>query len=73
MTRFAALLLPILLIGCSTINAAHCPPVKEWTPEQNAQLGAELEAMPEGSITIDVIADYIRMRDQARLCKGSGG
>lgn len=69
MTKFAAALLPILLAGCSTIDAGACPPLKQWTPEQQEQLYSELEAMPGDAITIDVVADYMTLREQVRACQ----
>jgi hypothetical protein len=69
MTKFAALLLPILLLGCTTIDAGPCPPLKDYTPEQNERLAQELETLPGDAITIDVIADYMTLRDQVRACQ----
>lgn len=69
MTKSAWLLLPILLAGCSTIDASPCPPLKTYTPEQNEQLAQELDTLPGDAITIDVIADYMLLRDQVRACQ----
>lgn len=55
--------------GCSTISAGACPPLKQWTPEQQEQLYGELDALPDGAITIDVVADYMTLRGQVRACQ----
>lgn len=55
--------------GCTTVRAGACPPLKEWTPEQQERLYRELETLPDGSVTIDVIADYMTLRDQVRACQ----
>jgi hypothetical protein len=59
----------VALAGCSTIDAGACPPLKEYTPEQNERLAQELETLPGDAITLDVIADYMLLRDQVRACQ----
>jgi hypothetical protein len=56
-------------VGCETIRAGACPPLKQWTPEQQERLYAELDALPGGAITIDVVADYMTLREQVRACQ----
>lgn len=59
-----------MLAGCAnTRPPSVCPPVKTYTKEQNEQLARELEALPPGAFTVDVIADYILLRDQVRACQ----
>ncbi len=57
------------IAGCSAVNPGPCPPLKAYTAEENNRLADELDALPEGSITIDVIADYMVLRDQVRACQ----
>ncbi len=66
----AAICLVLFVIaGCAPIDAGACPPLKQWTPEQQEQLYNELDAMPGDAITIDVVADYMTLREQVRACQ----
>lgn len=58
-----------LLAGCAPIDAGACPPLKQWTKEQQEQLYNELDQLPSNYITIDVVADYMTLRDQVRACQ----
>lgn len=59
-----------LLCGCATdVNPGPCPPLKGYTPEQNQKLADEIDALPGDAITIDIIADYMTLRDQVRACQ----
>lgn len=64
-------LLPALLAiaACSTTPHAICPPLRTYSPEFNARLATELEALPPESATIEAIGDYISLRDQIKACK----
>jgi hypothetical protein len=58
------------LNGCATGGTPSiCPPLKEYTKVENQRLLAELEQLPPGAYTIDVIADYMLLRDQVRACQ----
>ena len=57
------------IAGCSTVNPGPCPPLKTYTAEENARLADELDKLPPGAFTIDVIADYMVLRDQVRACQ----
>jgi hypothetical protein len=62
--------LAVLLSGCTTGGTPSiCPPLKEYTVEENQRLLTELEVLPPGAYTIDVIADYMLLRDQVRACQ----
>jgi len=65
----AVILFGVWIAGCETIRAGACPPLKQWTPEQQERLYAELDALPGGAITIDVVADYMTLREQVRACQ----
>ena len=58
------------ITGCAAPNPpSACPPLREYTAEENARLLHELEQLPPGAFTIDVIADYMLLRDQVRACQ----
>ena len=62
-----------LLTGCATVAseprvASACPPVVEYSREFQARAADELDLLPEGSATAEMLADYSVMRDQARAC-----
>lgn len=53
----------LLLTGCS--QPAPCPPpiaVKQWTKAEQDQILAEERKLPDGSILIPVLEDYVRLR-----------
>ena len=59
--------------GCATVAsdpdvATVCPPVVEYSREFQARAADELDLLPEGSATAEMLADYSVMRDQARAC-----
>lgn len=68
-------LLPLIavlsLTACATVNSSAVPPVKEYSPAVQAQAADELEALPEGSVLPDLIADYAVLRAQIRALKGA--
>ncbi|SDD88637.1 hypothetical protein SAMN04488239_111120 [Ruegeria marina] len=45
-----------------------CPPVVEYSREQQARAAEDLAALPEASVVAEMLADYAVMRDQVRLC-----
>jgi hypothetical protein len=57
------------LSGCAGGTPSICPPLKEYSKAENQRLLAELEQLPPGAYTIDVIADYMLLRDQVRACQ----
>jgi len=59
------------LAACATVVSDAVPPVKEYSPEVQAQAADELEALPEGSVLPDLIADYAVLRAQIRALKGA--
>ncbi|WP_210268946.1 hypothetical protein [Brucella intermedia] len=63
----------ISLTACATVAsdpdvATVCPPVVEYSREFQARAADELDLLPEGSATAEMLADYSVMRDQARAC-----
>lgn len=58
----------LLLSGCETVRS-NCPQPKEYTVEQLDRAATELEAMPVGSMVVEMIEDYGLLRDQVRVCE----
>lgn len=58
-----------LLTGCGTAAVYSCPPIVAYSPEFNARLADELEAMPAGTAVERAILDYAALRDQLRACR----
>lgn len=60
-----------LLSGCATADF-ECPIPKEYSAEVQGQAADELEALPEGSLVAELVADYGVLRAQSRACRGGG-
>ncbi|PVZ48378.1 hypothetical protein DD557_06300 [Thalassobacter stenotrophicus] len=61
------------LTGCATAGfepsgVAACPPVVEYSREFQARAAEELALLPDGSALVEMISDYVIMRDQVRVC-----
>lgn len=59
----------LFVTGCTApppITA--CPPVVEYSREQQARAADELEALPSDAALREMMADYKRTRDQLRVC-----
>ena len=63
-----------LLAGCAAARSdgAPCPPVVAYSPEFLARAANELDVLPSGSATEQMLADYQVMRDQTRACRRVG-
>ena len=48
---------------------APCPPVVEYSTADQSRAAAEIEALPEGAVVIQMMSDYAVLRDQARACQ----
>lgn len=60
------------LTGCATGGSeaiAPCPPVVEYTAEDQARAADEVEALLEGAVIVRMLSDYAVLRDQARACR----
>ena len=71
----AKLRLPLALTGLLLLSACatatfECPIPKDYSPDVQAQAADELDALPEGSVIADFIADYGVLRAEARACAG---
>ncbi|GAB1364053.1 hypothetical protein MASR1M32_32890 [Rhodobacter sp.] len=69
----AALLIAMLwLSGCVMAGSnarAPCPPVVEYSSDEQARAADEVEALPEGAVIVRMLSDYAVLRDQARACR----
>lgn len=64
----------ILLTGCTTgsseqRSASVCPPVVAYTLEEQRRVADEVDALPEGSVIVGWLADYMVLRGQLRVCQ----
>ena len=61
-----------LLNACATGGfesaVGVCPPVVEYNAAEQEQAANEVEALPEGAILIDWLADYSVLRELVRIC-----
>jgi hypothetical protein len=73
--RFAVLVIVASwLTGCATVGfepggVAACHPVVEYSAEFQAQAAEELAVLPDVSVVVEMMADYVVMREQARACR----
>lgn len=68
----ALLIGTLLLSGCAMVGfeaAAPCPPVVEYSAEEQARAAAEVGELAEGAMVVRMLGDYAVMRDQARSCE----
>ena len=64
----------ISLTGCATGSSEQrsafvCPPVVAYTREEQRRVADEVDTLPEGSVIVDWLADYMVLRGQLRVCK----
>lgn len=59
----------LLLGGCATGSSDACPPIVEYGKEQLEEAAKAVEALPEGSPLVEMLADYAVLRAQVRACK----
>jgi len=63
----------ILLTGCAKgsseqRSASVCPPVVAYNREEQRRVADEVDALPEGGVIVDWLADYMVLRGQLRAC-----
>ena len=59
------------LTGCAMAGSdtrAPCPPVVDYTAEDQARAADEVDILPEGAVIVRMLGDYAVLRDQARTC-----
>ena len=60
------------LTGCAMVGSetrAPCPPVVEYTSDDQARAADEVGALPEAAVIVRMLSDYAVLRDQARACQ----
>lgn len=60
------------LTGCAMAGSdtrAPCPPVVDYTAEDQARAADEVDTLPEGAVIVRMLGDYAVLRDQARACR----
>jgi len=45
-----------------------CPPVVDYSRQQQTRLADEVAMLPEDALIIDWLSDYAVLRDQAKAC-----
>lgn len=65
--------LPLFVTACADAPQAVsvCPPVKAYTPAQEAQVAREIAAMPDSAETPQWITDYLSERAELRACRAA--
>ena len=71
--RLASLMIVTsLLSACATVSSERitgvCPPVVEYEEEFQLRAAEEVQALPEGSVIVEMLRDYAVMREQAQGC-----
>lgn len=56
-----------------TVQQVICTPLKTYTPEFQAQVLREFEALPKGSALRIIVSDYGVTREDIRRCLALGG
>jgi len=68
----ALVIATIFLGGCEGVGSdtppGVCPPIVAYSQEEQARVADELAALPEGAMTVEWLADYAVLREQARAC-----
>lgn len=64
----------IFLTGCATGSSEWratgvCPPVVEYSRDEQRRMAEEVEALPEDSVIVGWLADYAVLRGQVRACQ----
>jgi hypothetical protein len=59
--------------ACATAGSdvrAPCPPVVEYSQEEQVKAADEIMALPADSVLVGWLSEYAVMRDQSRRCAG---
>lgn len=51
------------------MSNSACPPVVEYSREEQDRIADEVEALPEKALIIGWLADYAVLRHQVRACQ----
>jgi len=55
-------------MGSSERTVGACPPVVEYDDGFQVRAAEEVQALPEGSVIVEMLSDYAVMREQVRAC-----
>ncbi|MBJ6372770.1 hypothetical protein JF290_14650 [Sedimentitalea sp. CAU 1593] len=67
----APLIAMLWLSGCAMDGSdgpTSCPPVVEYSPDEQSRAAAKVDALPESALIVRMLSDYAVLRDQARAC-----
>ena len=69
--RIGPVIAMTLLSACGTAGSEHgaCPPVVEYSAEEQRRAAGEVEALPQGSVVVVMMADYHILRQQTQVCQ----
>ena len=61
------------LTGCATAGfetggVGACPPVVEYSREDQVRAAEELALLPDGAAIVEMMGDYAVLREQSRAC-----
>jgi len=63
----------LLLSGCATgvsdTPPGVCSPVVDYSRAEQTRVVEEVAALAEGTLIIELLADYAMLRDQVRACQ----
>lgn len=64
----------IFLTGCATGSSEWratgvCPPVVDYTRDEQRRMAEEVEALPQDSVIVGWLVDYAVLRGQVRACQ----
>lgn len=67
----------IFLTACAKVGSdarpGACPPVVEYSQDEQSRVAEEVMAQPEGALIVGWLADYAVLREQARACRSPRG
>ncbi len=58
------------LTACAGAGSSVCPSLVTYSGAVQEQAADELQAMPADAVLPGMMADYSRLRDQVRACRG---
>jgi hypothetical protein len=58
--------------ACAPTASSGCPPLVAYPPALAARLAEEIESMGPDMVTPDIVADYLVLREQVRICRQDG-
>lgn len=69
--QIAPVIAMTLLNACGTVGSEHgaCPPVVAYSADEQRQAATEVDALPQGSVIVGMMADYHVLRQQVRSCR----